>query len=81
MFLVQRPAAEDIERFLFESRDLPLSYDPIGLARNGRSGFNPVVRSSSDGRTLFFTSARRDGRQDLFMSTRPGGMGGPDCGF
>lgn len=31
MFLARRPAAEVIERFLRDSRDLPLSYEQIGL--------------------------------------------------
>jgi uncharacterized protein (UPF0548 family) len=29
MFLVRRPSPEDTERFLRESRDLPLSYQPV----------------------------------------------------
>jgi uncharacterized protein (UPF0548 family) len=28
-----------VERFIAASRDLPLSYEPIGLAREGRPGF------------------------------------------
>lgn len=39
MFLAQRPSSEDIERFLDASRDLPLSYASIGLARTGAPGF------------------------------------------
>jgi uncharacterized protein (UPF0548 family) len=39
MFLVQRPPAPVIERFLSDCAGLPLSYDPIGLARTGREGF------------------------------------------
>jgi uncharacterized protein (UPF0548 family) len=39
MFLVRKPAGEDIERFIAASRDLPLSYEPVGLARHGGSGF------------------------------------------
>lgn len=31
MFLARRPSSETIERFLRESRDLPLSYGPIGI--------------------------------------------------
>jgi uncharacterized protein (UPF0548 family) len=33
MFLMTRPAGRDIEAFLRDSIDRPLSYDPIGLAR------------------------------------------------
>ena len=39
MFLLHRPAARDVERFIAASRDLPLSYEPIGLARQGGAGF------------------------------------------
>ena len=40
MFLFRRPSALDVERFLAASRELPLSYDPIGLSKHGRSGFD-----------------------------------------
>jgi uncharacterized protein (UPF0548 family) len=33
MFLVRRPSAEQIDQFLRDSRDLPLSYGPIGIVR------------------------------------------------
>ena len=33
MFLVRRPASDAIDRFLHESQDLPLSYDPPGIVR------------------------------------------------
>jgi uncharacterized protein (UPF0548 family) len=39
MFLSHRPSVKDVERFLSGSRDLPLSYEPIGLARERRDGF------------------------------------------
>jgi uncharacterized protein (UPF0548 family) len=39
MFLLHRPTADDIERFLAVARGLPLSYAPVGLARTGRDGF------------------------------------------
>lgn len=39
MFLFHRPTAQDVERFLAASRELPLSYDPVGLARQGGAGF------------------------------------------
>jgi uncharacterized protein (UPF0548 family) len=39
VFLLHRPAAADVERFIAASRDLPLSYEPIGLAKTGGDGF------------------------------------------
>ena len=39
MFLAHRPSPGDIARFLAASRDLPLSYTPVGLARTGAPGF------------------------------------------
>lgn len=33
MFLVTRPSTRIVERFLLESRDLPLSYAPVGIVR------------------------------------------------
>jgi uncharacterized protein (UPF0548 family) len=33
MFLARRPSAEQIDRFLRESRDLPLSYSPVGIVK------------------------------------------------
>jgi len=39
MFAIRRPSAREIERFLGASRDLPLSYAPIGLARTSAGGF------------------------------------------
>jgi len=35
MFLVRRPSAERIARFVRESQELPLSYGPIGLLKTG----------------------------------------------
>ena len=35
MFLARRPSPEQIDRFLRESRDLPLSYSPIGIVKAG----------------------------------------------
>jgi uncharacterized protein (UPF0548 family) len=35
MFLRRRPSAGDIERFLDQSRSLPLSYGPAGIVRHG----------------------------------------------
>jgi uncharacterized protein (UPF0548 family) len=39
MFLATRPSAQQIERFLERSRELPLSYGPIGIARESPPGF------------------------------------------
>ncbi|HEX9368181.1 MAG TPA: DUF1990 domain-containing protein [Vicinamibacterales bacterium] len=39
MFLLHRPSAQDVERFIAGSRELSLSYEPVGLARAGRAGF------------------------------------------
>jgi len=39
MFLTHRPTASDFENFFDESRDLPLSYHPVGIARAGGAGF------------------------------------------
>src|SRR5688572_14049448 len=47
MFLMQRPSAAAIDRFLDHSRGLPLSYAPIGLVREspvGRRFDEQVVR-------------------------------------
>ena len=38
MFLARRPSLEVIDRFLRDSKDLPLSYGPIGLVRNPIDG-------------------------------------------
>ena len=40
MFFLRRPSAQDIERLIAQSRDLPLSYDPIGIARSRPSHFD-----------------------------------------
>ena len=39
MFLARRPAAAVIDRFLLESRDLPLSYGPVGIVETGTDGW------------------------------------------
>lgn len=39
MFLLSRPDQRTIDAFVQGSRDLPLSYEPAGLARSGGSGF------------------------------------------
>lgn len=40
MFLTRRPSPRLIDAFLEESRDLPLSYEPIGLAVRDCAGFD-----------------------------------------
>lgn len=39
MFLIHRPTQHEIAAFLDSSRDLPLSYDRVGLARDAGRGF------------------------------------------
>lgn len=39
MFLLQRPSRPAIARFIDESRALPLSYDPVGIAAESPDGF------------------------------------------
>ena len=39
MFLLKRPSAERIERFLRESQDLPISYGPTGIVRDNIAGY------------------------------------------
>lgn len=40
MFLLHRPSAEDIDRFIGRSQDLPLSYGPVGLAQSHAGDFD-----------------------------------------
>ena len=40
MFLARRPSPQDVDRFLQAARDLPLSYDRIGLAKHNPDGFS-----------------------------------------
>lgn len=40
MFSLVRPSGEDIERFLSGSRQLSVSYQPVGLAMTGALSFN-----------------------------------------
>jgi uncharacterized protein (UPF0548 family) len=40
MLLAFRPSSRDIERFLIESRDLPLSYGPVGLVHKEQAGYD-----------------------------------------
>ena len=50
MFLIRRPSQSEIAAFLDQSRDLPLSYDPIGIARQTPKGFNADLASQVIGR-------------------------------
>jgi uncharacterized protein (UPF0548 family) len=40
MFLIRRPSPAEINRFLEQSHELPLSYSPVGLAAKPPHGFN-----------------------------------------
>ena len=40
MFRVRRPESRDIDAFLQASADLPLSYEPVGIARGRPRGFD-----------------------------------------
>ena len=46
MFLIRRPSHDEISEFLDRSRDLPLSYDPVGIARQSPVGFNADLASA-----------------------------------
>ena len=46
MFLTHRPTKSAIEKFIDESTDLPLSYQPIGLAKESPPGFNVDMASA-----------------------------------
>jgi uncharacterized protein (UPF0548 family) len=39
MFLPRRPCQHQIEEFIARSRDLPLSYNPVGIAKESPHGF------------------------------------------
>lgn len=45
MFLLWRPSPRRIERFLLESRDLPVSYHPVGLVKDAdpHAGFDEAA--------------------------------------
>ena len=67
MFLTHRPTTSEIEAFLSQSRESPLSYNPVGIAREGGAGFrfdtaNAVV---GKGKAAFARAqqALRDWRQ------------------
>lgn len=46
MFLLRRPSPQEIKRFLDRSQGLPLSYDPIGIARESPRGYKIDEASS-----------------------------------
>ena len=46
MFLTHRPSQSEIEEFLDQSHSLPLSYGPVGIARQSPSGFNADLASA-----------------------------------
>jgi uncharacterized protein (UPF0548 family) len=55
MFLTRRPSPEDIDRYLRESRDLPLSYAPVGIlgAPASRGEIDELTRVIGHGRADF----------------------------
>jgi uncharacterized protein (UPF0548 family) len=50
MFLIRRPSAHTIDRFLSESRGLPLSYSPVGIVQSEPPGYARDQLSVSIGR-------------------------------
>jgi uncharacterized protein (UPF0548 family) len=50
VFLLHRPTESQIEAFIDASRDLPLSYQPVGLAKQPVSGFKVDTASAVIGR-------------------------------
>jgi len=46
MFLIRRPSQDEISEFLDQSRDLALSYDQVGIARQSPGGFNADLTSA-----------------------------------
>ncbi|HMH43063.1 MAG TPA: DUF1990 domain-containing protein [Pyrinomonadaceae bacterium] len=60
MFLTHRPTKSAIEKFIDESSNLPLSYHPVGLARESPPGFNADMASAIVGHGAeVFARARR----------------------
>jgi uncharacterized protein (UPF0548 family) len=49
MFSVRRPSQSAVDGFLESSRDLPLSYSPVGLARKSPPGFDVDEQLSTIG--------------------------------
>ena len=52
MFLVRRPSPREIKQFLDRSQDLPLSYEPVGIAQESPHGFKIDEASSVIGHGL-----------------------------
>ena len=50
MFLARRPSQRELEEFIARSRDLPLSYNPIGIAKESPRGFKVDEASGFVGR-------------------------------
>jgi uncharacterized protein (UPF0548 family) len=50
MFLARRPSQHELEEFINRSRDLPLSYNPIGIAKESPRGFKVDEASGVVGR-------------------------------
>jgi len=50
MFLARRPSQREIEEFITRSQDLPLSYSPIGIAKESPDGFKVDEASGVIGR-------------------------------
>jgi uncharacterized protein (UPF0548 family) len=50
MFLIRRPSPKEITEFLEQARDLPLSYDPIGIAKQTPRGYNADLAETVIGR-------------------------------
>ena len=67
MFSLLRPSAREIAHFLGASRDLPLSYEPVGLATAANASFDSdeTIVALGSGRTIYAraTAALRDWTQ------------------
>ena len=50
MFLIRRPSDQKIDEFLEQARDLPLSYEPVGIAKQSPQGFIADLASAVIGR-------------------------------
>lgn len=50
MFLFRRPTNFEIEKFIDRSRDLPLTYSPVGIARASPDGFKVDCATGIAGR-------------------------------
>ena len=50
MFLTHRPSQRELEQFIDQSRQLPLSYDQVGIAKQSPAGFSVDEASALVGR-------------------------------